>query len=57
MCVKESHKVIFIDNDGTVNETTLNDTINAFTSNYNLFMGSHKNILIALNNLYYSIHN
>ena len=46
MCVKESRKVILIDSNGTVNETTLNDTVNAFTDNYNSFMRSHKNILI-----------
>ena len=57
MCVKDSHKIVLIDNNGTVNKTTLNDTINAFTGNYNLFMRSHKNILITLNNLYYPIRN
>lgn len=57
LCVKESRKVILIDNSGTVNETTLNDTINESTDNYNSFMRSHKNILIMLNNLYYAIHN
>ena len=56
ICVKESHKVILIDSDGTINETTLNDTINVFTNNYNTFMRSRKNILITLNNLYYAIH-
>jgi hypothetical protein len=56
MCVKESRKVILIDSNGTVNETTLNDTINEFTNNYNSFMRLHKNILIMLNNLYYAIH-
>lgn len=57
MCVKESHKIILIDRDGNVNETTLNDTINAFTGNYNIFMRSHKNIFVTFNNLYYAIHN
>ncbi len=57
MCVKESHKIVLIDNDGTVNETTLNDTMNAFTDNYDSFIRSHKNIMITLNNLYYAIHN
>lgn len=56
MYVKESRKVIIIDIDGTVNDTTINDTIKEFTNNYNSFMRSHKNILIMLNNLYYAIH-
>lgn len=57
MCVKESRKVILIDINGTVNDTTINDTINEFTNNYNSFMRSHKNILIMFNNIYYAIHN
>ena len=57
ICVKESHKIILIDRDGNVNETTLNDTINAFTGNYNSFMRTRKTLLISLNNLYYAIHN
>ena len=55
--IKESHKIVLIDKNGEVNESVLNDTINAFTDNYNSFMRSHKNILISLNNLYYIIHN
>jgi hypothetical protein len=55
ICVKESRKVVLIDTNGAVNETTLNDTINAFTDNYNAFMRAHKNIMITLNNLYYAI--
>lgn len=51
LCVKESRKAVLN------NENTINDTINAFTDNYNSFMRAHKNILITLNNLYYAIHN
>ena len=57
MCVKESRKVVLIDSNGNINETTLNDTINAFTGNYNAFMRSHKNMMVFFNNLYYAIHN
>ena len=57
LCVKESHKIVLIDSDGTINETNFNDTINAFTDNYKSFMRAHKNILVTLNNLYYVIHN
>lgn len=57
ICIKESHKVILIDRDGNINETTLNDTVNAFTDNYNTFMRSHKNIMVFFNNLYYAVDN
>lgn len=56
MCVKELHKIVLIDSDGTVNKTTINDTINSLAGNYDSFMCSHKTIQLMFNNIYYSIY-
>ena len=57
LSIIEPRKVILIDSDGIVNETSLNDTINIVTENYNHFMLSHRRMLITLYNMYYVIYN
>lgn len=57
LSIIEPRKVILIDSDGIVNETSLNDTINIVTENYNHFMLSHRRILLTLYNMHYIIHN
>ena len=55
LSIIERRKVTLIESDGIVNETSLNDTINIVTENYNRFMLSHRRILLTLYNMYYVI--
>ena len=57
LSIIERRKVTLIDSDGIVNETSLNNTINIVTENYNHFMLSHRRMLLTLYNMYYVIHN